>query len=378
MRLLHTGDWHVAKGLPGFARISEHEAVLAEIAETARAESVDLVLVAGDLFDTTAPSPEAERVVYRALLDLGDIAPVVVVPGNHDNQRRLAAVAPLFAHTNVRIHAFLSRNSIDRVETRTGEVACIALLPWQSQRHIVRSEQLMSKDADDLGGDYRDRMRRIIASLTSEFKPETVNLVLGHVTVAGAELGGGERTAQTIFDYWVDANAFPATAQYVALGHMHRMQTMPGPCPIFYCGSPLQLDFSDVDDNKFALVVDVKPGLPPDEINEVPLSSGRRLRTLTGTVEQLRALAGSTGDDYLRVRVTESARVGLGDEIRDLFPSTVKVIVDSPGPGAGDDIVSAASNPHELFIDYLHNREVEDGRLVALFDELYEEAVTAR
>src|SRR5680860_969681 len=97
MRILHTADWHVGRTIRGRSRAAEHLAVLAEITAIARAEAVDLVLVAGDQFDTAAPSPEAERIVYRALLDLAEVAPVVVVGGNHDSAQRLEAVAPLLA-----------------------------------------------------------------------------------------------------------------------------------------------------------------------------------------------------------------------------------------------------------------------------------------
>ncbi|MFP5298526.1 MAG: exonuclease SbcCD subunit D, partial [Actinomycetota bacterium] len=92
MRFLHTGDWHVGKSLVGLSRAPEQEAVLDEIVEIARKHEVDATLVAGDLFDSTAPSPEAERIVYKALLGLAETGAVVVVPGNHDNDRRLAAV----------------------------------------------------------------------------------------------------------------------------------------------------------------------------------------------------------------------------------------------------------------------------------------------
>ena len=94
--VLHTSDWHVGKAIRGHSRADEHRAVLAEIAGVAAEHTVDLVVVAGDLFETSAPTPESESIVYRALLDLAATgAEVVVVSGNHDNAHRLRAVAPL-------------------------------------------------------------------------------------------------------------------------------------------------------------------------------------------------------------------------------------------------------------------------------------------
>src|SRR5918995_5472832 len=104
MRVLHTSDWHVGKALRGRSRAAEHEAVLAEIAGVAGRESVDLVIVAGDLFDTATPTAEAERIVYQALLDLADGGrPVLVVAGNHDSAQRLGAVAPLSEASRIHV-----------------------------------------------------------------------------------------------------------------------------------------------------------------------------------------------------------------------------------------------------------------------------------
>ena len=160
MRILHTGDWHVGKGIAGTPRTVEHQTVLAEIAEVAHEQAVDLILVAGDLFDTASPSPEAERIVYRALLDLGGLAPVVVVPGNHDNERRLDAVAPLFESAGVNIRSFATNLAPLEITTSSGELARIATIPWLSQRHIVKADQLMGLQAVEHGGIYRERLRR--------------------------------------------------------------------------------------------------------------------------------------------------------------------------------------------------------------------------
>ena len=371
MKILHTADWHVGKTLGGRSRADEHEAVLDEITLIARDHKVDLVVVAGDLFDTAAPSPDAERIVYQALLGLSGVAHTIVVPGNHDNERRLAAVAPLFAHSNVTAQPFLVPECL-RHTTADGTEVRIALLPWLSQRHVVKADQLMAKDAFEHAGTYAERVKRIITSLCKGFSDDAVNLVVGHVTVAGAALGGGERTAQTIFDYWVDPTVFPAEAHAVLLGHIHKTQKMPGPCPIHYCGSPLQLDFGDTQDEKVVLLVDAEPRKPAT-IEPVELSSGRKLTTIEGTLEQLQAF--DPGDAYLRVRLREPSRIGLGDDVRELFPNTVKVIIDS-----GNDVQEeraardAAASPRDLFVTYLAEKDIEDPPLVALFDELYEEA----
>ena len=141
--LLHTSDWHVGKAIRGASRADEHRAVLAEIADLAASNEVDVVLVAGDLFDSATPSPESEQIVYEALLALARTgATVAVIAGNHDNARGLRAVAPLLALGNVHLVAEPQRpddGGVWSITTRDGTPVRIAMLPFVSKRGIVRA-----------------------------------------------------------------------------------------------------------------------------------------------------------------------------------------------------------------------------------------------
>ncbi|HKY69177.1 MAG TPA: exonuclease subunit SbcD, partial [Acidimicrobiales bacterium] len=293
MKVLHTSDWHVGKAIRGRSRAAEHRAVLAEIAGIAEGERVDLVIVAGDLFDTAAPTAESERIVYRALLDLAAGGrPVVVVAGNHDSAQRLAAVAPLSAASGITVASGIRPPDEGGVleVAAGGQTALVALLPFPSQRYVVTADLLLAGDAADAHAEYADRVVRILRLLTGGFRADTVNLVAAHLMVMGGTMGGGERGAHTVFDYWVPATAFPPAAQYVALGHLHRPQQLHGPAPLHYCGSPLQLDFGETENAPAVNVVDLRPGAPA-VVRSVPLTTGRRLRTLRGTLVDVLAAA---------------------------------------------------------------------------------------
>ena len=382
MKILHTSDWHVGRTIRGRSRAAEHEAVLAEIVALAAERDVDLVLIAGDQFDTAAPSPESERIVWQALLDLAATgATVVTVAGNHDNPGRLQAVAPLLVRSSIFTGAQLARpeqgGRID-VTVKSGETARIALLPFLSQRGIVGADDLMNLDADQHAGRYDHRARQIMSKLCDGFGTDTVNVAVTHLMVAGGTLGGGERTAHTIFDYAVAATAFPPSAHYVALGHLHRAQKVPAAAPVHYSGSPLQLDFGETGDTKSVTIVEATAGRPAD-IEVVPLTAGRRLRTLRGPLEELHAQAGTTGEDYLRVIVQGDRRAGLAEQVRDWFPHVVDVNVESPADEVAKQTRTRelSRSPHELFAEYLTEQGASDERVLDLFDELLDVATDA-
>ena len=127
---------------------------------------------------------------------------------------------------------------------------------------------------------------------------------MAHLTVLGGEFGGGERAAQSIFEYAVPAAIFPVDAHYVALGHLHRRQSLAAPCPVHYCGAPLAVDFGEQDNTTSCCLVEATPATPA-RVTDIPITAGRRLRTVHGTVAELAAMRDAVGDDL-------PARLGAG------------------------------------------------------------------
>lgn len=374
MKILHTADWHIGRSIRGRSRLEEQAEVLAEIADVAAEEAVDLVLVAGDQFDTSSPMPDAERLVYRTLLRLAEVAPVVMVAGNHDHPRRLEAVAPLLELGRVTVGAELARPDQGGV-VRPVDGVRVAMIPFVSQRNIVRAADLMESSGDVHGNKYAERMAHIVDALCSDLSGDDVNLVVGHVMVHGGEVGGGERAAHTVFDYSISAQSFPSSLSYVALGHLHRHQRMAAAAPVWYSGSPIQLDFGEVEQKKGVVVVEAEPGLPA-RVDFRPLHSGRRLRILSGSLAQVEAAAADLAEhDYVRVVLDEPARAGLADAVRSAVPQAVDVVLD---PARRQDTTPrrrrAGRTHQELFAEYLFEIDAHDERVVNLFDELIGEA----
>ena len=379
MRFLHTSDWHVGKVLRGHSRLPEQQAVLAEIVALAAERQVDAVLVAGDLYETASPTAEAQQLVVRTLLALAATgAEVIAVAGNHDHAPTLDAYRPLAGAAGITLVGRVRRPADGGVVSFTarsdGSPVRVAALPFLSQRYAVRAAELLAHTPAENSAGYDQWVRGIVAALCAGLGPDSVNVLMAHLTVTGAAAdGGGERQAQSIFEYHVPASAFPADLHYVALGHLHRRQSVPAPCPVHYSGSPLRVDFGEVDSSPAVLVVEAAPGVPA-RVTEVPVTSARTLRTLHGTLAEL-AAAEVGPDDLLRVVVREPARAGLREDVLELLPGALEVRIDPALAAAGRPAGERARTdraPGELLQDYLRSRDIADPRVEALFARLHE------
>ncbi len=379
MRLLHTSDWHVGKVLKGQSRLDEQLAVLRELVEIADREQPDLVIVAGDLFDTAAPTPDATRVVTRALSALRRTgADVVAIAGNHDNGASLDALRSWADAAGITLRGTVRERAEEHVitgETRGGERWQLVALPFLSQRFAVRATEMFSLSAAEANQTYADHLGRLIGELCAGFVPTTVNLVTAHLTVAGGTLGGGERDAHTIQAYAVPASVFPVSTHYVALGHLHRAQQVPAGCPVRYSGSPLAVDFGEEENTPSVTLVDVT-ARSAARARQIPVGAYTPLLTVRGTLAELAAL--DTGQAWLRVYVREHSRSGLREAVQELLPRALEVRIDPELLAAQLNAASprrerAGRAPGELFADYLSAKGHADPAVVALFDRLHGE-----
>jgi exonuclease SbcD len=380
MRILHTSDWHVGKVLKGQSRMDDHIQALKAVVDVANAERPDLVIVAGDLYDSSSPSPDSTKIVTRALSALRSTgAEVVAIAGNHDNGAALDALRPWADAAGVTLRGSLRSAEEHLVEgvTAGGEAWRLVALPFVSQRYAVRASEMFDLSAAEATQTYADHIGRLLSRLAEGFGEHTVNLVTAHLTVIGAKAGGGEREAHTIMGYAVPSTVFPAGAHYVALGHLHRAQQVLAPCPARYSGSPLAVDFGEEENTAGVSIVDVTTNTSA-KVRDVPLSAGTALKTVRGNLAELSTL--DTGDAWLRVYVAEPPRAGLREEVQALLPRALEVRIDPrmlPDPRVVDRSGTARSgrSPGELFADYLRQRGHADEATVTLFHRLHDEVI---
>lgn len=292
MRILHTADWHLGKSLENISRLAEQKRFLDWLCQTVHQEEVDLVLVAGDVFDTYNPSAAAERLFYDSLERLNDSGrrAVVVIAGNHDNPERLAAAAPLAGPKGIFLLGYpQSRTDLHPPESpylrlieggegwmelewpEKRERAVLLTLPYPSE---ARLDSLVSQRADEtlLAQAYHERVASLLQEGARHFRKETINLVVSHLLLLGGRVSDSERSLQVGGAMLVGPEAMPESADYVALGHLHRPQKMrSAPGPVYYAGAPLAYSFSESGYAKAVYLVEVRPDQAENRTDIRPL-----------------------------------------------------------------------------------------------------------
>ncbi|MDA0351328.1 MAG: exonuclease SbcCD subunit D [Chloroflexi bacterium] len=387
MRFLHTADWHLGRQIRGKSRASEFAAVLDQIVEIATSEEVDAVLVAGDIWDTASPSPEADRLLYDALRSLiqRDIE-VLLVSGNHDNPRRLEAIGRLAEMLKVQTRGYIrppGQGGIVTIE-RGGERAEIAAIPWVPEGRALDALEIL-EDFEATSHKYEDAVEEIYRQLAAGFTPGAIHLMVGHLFVDGALLAnvdGSERRLHIEQSYGVKASRLPSTPQYIALGHIHQPQVIvdaPNGAAA-YGGSILQLDFGEIGQQKVVRIIDAAPGRPVAQ-HTVPLTAGLPLLQLRGSLAEVLKAGETVGAAHLRVVLdVDRPEPGLAQRVRDALPGAVDVRLDyDRSDEEGGDVDFADLAPEELFVRYYQRQHgtapAED--LLGLFRELVSEAVGA-
>jgi len=382
VRFLHTSDWHVGRTIRGRSRLDEFAAVLDELVAIARDERADAVLVAGDLFDGRATNAEAEALVYGTLARLAaEGIPVVAIPGNHDSAARWDALRPLLDPLRVRVVPFVAppaEGTLVEIASRDGsEGALVACVPFVAERMFGSAASLFA-GSERWPQEYAQGMGDLLTAMAAPFRADRVNVLMAHLfaTDVRVNAGSGENPMTVTMEYAVPPARFPATAQYIALGHVHEPQPVrASPAPARYAGSLLQLDFGEAEQQKSVTLVDIAPERPARS-REHLLRAGRPLRKVAGTLDELRRRAPELAEAWLHVTVNVDAPVtGLVDEVRATFPRAVDVVVPPRELEAQDAPTGIGRlHPSEQYVAYYTRKYgvAPSSDLVRAFAEVYE------
>lgn len=349
MKVLHTADWHLGIRIQGHSRLVEQRELLEEICGIADREDVDLVIIAGDVFDTYIPPVEAERLYFETIARLAGSGrrAVAVISGNHDSPEHLSASNPIALSHGVvtlgrpsdnprlfdlgpgRVACVASSPSFARLRVPSGSMIALILLSYPSESRLL---ELLSSSIDDEAGahrNYNERLRGIMEGLATAFVTGEPSVIVSHLFVDGGREGGSERPIQVGGAYSVRLSTFPAGASYVALGHLHAPQEFQAPNgPIVrYSGSILQNGFGEAGQTKSVTIVEFLDGNVAH--SQIPLQGGRPLvriasSSLDDLTDRLAALEGNpwVGIDFTLVDTAAPEDL---DELRRSNPSIVDV-----------------------------------------------------
>jgi exonuclease SbcD len=278
MRLLHTADWHLGKTLEGRSRLPEQEQFLDELVEIVEEEKIDVILMAGDAFDTVNPPAAAEELFYESLARLADKGKrqVIVISGNHDHPERLVAARTIAGQQGITLIGNPINTSLSFNIHRCNQELKVAALPYPSESRL---KELLEESQQEelLRAKYEQRVQGLFADLTQGFTDKSVNVAMSHLFVAGGDPSDSERPIQVGGAYTVAPSFLPETVQYIALGHLHRPQTMSRAKALTrYSGSPLAYSFSEAGYAKSVSILDIEPGQAA-QMNEIFLRSGKPL-----------------------------------------------------------------------------------------------------
>lgn len=332
MRLLHTSDWHLGRTLYGRKRHEEFQAFLDWLADTLRERAVDVLLVAGDIFDTGTPGNRDQALYYRFLHRVAEsnCRHVVIIGGNHDSPSFLEAPRALLRVLNVHVIGAVTGNIEDEVlvlEDACGEPELIVCaVPYLRDRdvrtveageglddkarglaegirtHYAQVCALAEQRREVLGRGIPDRVpgadtpldnpqqtsqpieernRRTLACAAPPF------VAMGHLFTAGGRTmeGDGVRELYIGSLAHVPAGIFPACIDYLALGHLHVPQRVGGSETRRYSGSPLPMGFGEAGQEKTVCLVDFGGGAP--SVSPIPVPVFQRLAQIRGDMDKI-------------------------------------------------------------------------------------------
>lgn len=284
MKILHTSDWHIGRTLYGRKRYEEFEAFLTWLAETIQQNEFDALLVAGDVFDTSAPSNRAQELYYRFLCRVAasSCRHVVVVAGNHDSPSFLNAPKELLKALDVHVVGSSSEALEDEVLVLRNEHGdpelIVCAVPYLRDRDIRVAEA--GESVEDKERKLIDGIRThyaTVAALAEQKREELgANIPIvgtGHLFTAGGQTvdGDGVRELYVGSLAHVTAGIFPACFNYLALGHLHVPQKVSGSETIRYSGSPLAMGFGEAKQQKSVCQVEFHSTAASVQLIDVPV-----------------------------------------------------------------------------------------------------------
>lgn len=304
MRFLHTSDWHLGQKFQFRDRIAEHEKALQWLRQIIDNQSIDCLIIAGDIFDIGNPPNYARRMYYRFLTSLLDSSCqyIIIIGGNHDSPAMLNAPKELLESLNMYVVGTTTGKLEDQIielkNDKNELEAVVAAVPF------LRDKDLRSSVSGETGMQRIAAIRQgikkhydSVSDVIHNYKNQKIPLVaVGHLYVKGA-YAAEERANIYIGDKEnIEAEQFSTIFDYVALGHIHRAQSFKDNERVQYSGSLIPLSFSETKDDKIVKIIDINDG--DVEVKDIPVPLFRRLKSIKLPFEELKSRLKKLHEDY--------------------------------------------------------------------------------
>lgn len=342
MRVLHTADWHLGRVYHGVSLLEDQAAILDQLPALIRDCRPDAMIVAGDIYDRSVPPGDAVRLLDETLTRLicTSRIPVIVIAGNHDGADRLGFGARLLAAAGLTVRSTVSAACAPVVfSDRHGEVAFYPL-PY-AEPPLVRAA---------LGDDSLTDHHRCLTAQAARLRPALVpgrrQVAIAHAFVQGGSVSESERPLSVGGTGAVGAEAF-AGFHYVALGHLHRPQSLDGQ-RLNYSGSLLKYSFAEVDHRKSLSLVELD-GHGRVTLERLTLTPRRDLRVVGGTLAAVlaAAVADPQRDDYVLARLDDpGALLDAMGKLRAAYPNALAI--ERPQLAAGRGVAPGQGDHRQI------------------------------
>ena len=340
MKFLHIADLHLGKRVCEYPMLEDQRHILNEIADLARSQGIDALLIAGDVYDRPVPPQEAVTLLSDFLCEMARLGvKVYLIAGNHDSAERLEFCAELLGVGGIHIVGEC-RGAADTVLLEKGEErVAIHLLP---HFRPVQMRPFLGAEITDSNEAFGALINRVDFSLAS------TNILLAHTFVTGAQTSESEQAVVGTVDA-VSADIF-SRFDYVAMGHLHRPQTIGA--NVRYAGSPLSYSFSEIGVPKSVTVIETGETLT---LHTLPLHPLHEMREVKGALHELLSMPYS--EDYIRAVVTDEevapdARITLQTN----FPNLMRFAVENSRTVHEEEVAFGESvmmrDPLELFAEF--------------------------
>ena len=385
MRILHTADWHIGQQFYEQERIDEHRQFLDWLLETIKCEKVELLIVSGDIFDTSLPSGTAVKLYYEFLHRFSEEteAYAVITAGNHDSPRHLAAPKDLLKRLRIYVvgRTANAEDCVFKFPSLDNPRVAVAAVPYLSANELAR----ISFETEVKKAGYREQLKKFYQQCVDAMPAELPKILMGHLFVRGGEEIGSERHIQIGGATAIHVTDFPKGVDYVALGHLHQPQEISGASyPVRYSGSPLPLRFNEATYRKKVCLLEVSGDGNSPSVEEIKIPVFRKLCTVKGDLNTVlkRAREEDWEGKFIRVELTfDTHEVATRYMIQDEFQQrgghvldVLRVKRESNGNGSKNGDLPSLEEPLAIFKQfYMEKFSTEpDDRLIQTFVELWE------